>query len=34
MSLGLFYKFTSRLVISPDIKLRNFDVANNLNKTD
>ena len=34
MSLGLFYKITSRLVISPDVKLRNFDVADNLIKTD
>ena len=34
MSLGLFCKITSRLVISPEIKLGNFDVANNLIKTD
>ena len=34
LSLGLFYKITSRLVISPEIKLGNFDVAKNLIKTD
>ena len=34
MSQGLFYKITSRLVISLKIKLRNLDVPSNLIKTD
>ena len=34
MSQGLFYKITSRLVISPKIKIRNLDVVSHLIKTD